>query len=349
MIVDCSYIPHSDHTLTMTTAEFEVLLEQVAQQLQVEVRADAQYRAPREFEMRVRTVLQEAAVDLGIEIDLAPPAQAFPDIVVDEFGIEVKVNSSDSWRSVANSVFEGSRVATVQHIYILFGKMGGTPSVRWGRYEDCVMHVRTSHVPRFEVEINPRETLFAKIGIPYAEFSQLPQDEKMRHVRAYARGRLKKGERLWWLEDKEEPEHTLPIQARLYKSLSQPEKRRMRAEAALLCPQIVGHSRVKDKYDDATLYLLTYHGVLCPQARDLFSAGSVALRADETRGGLYIMRALQDIEEEMLHAAATLDDALFLEYWGVSPERNERIAQWLVRADAAATDWKPSDVLFPRR
>lgn len=330
----------------MTIEEFEVLLERVAQRLELEVRADAQYRAPSVFEMRVRTVLQESAIDQGIEIDLAPPAQAFPDIVVDEFGIEVKVNSADSWRSVANSVFEGSRVASVQHIYILFGKMGGTPSVRWGRYEDCVMHVRTSHVPRFEVEINPKETLFAKIGIPYSEFSKLTQHEKMTHVRAYARGRLKKGERLWWLEDNEDQDHTLPIQARLYKTLSQPEKRRMRAEAALLCPQIVGHSRIKDKYDDATLYLLTYHGVLCPQARDLFSAGSVALRADETRGGLYIMRSLQDIEKEMREAAATLDDALFLEYWGISTLPEERIKLWLARADAAATEWKPSEVLF---
>jgi hypothetical protein len=330
----------------MTIDEFEVLLEKVAQRLEQEIRADAQFRAPRDFEMRVRTVLQESAEDEGFEIDLEPPAQAFPDIVVDEFGIEVKVNSADSWRSVANSVFEGSRVASVRHIYILFGKMGGTPSVKWGRYEDCVMHVRTSHVPRFEVEINPKQTLFAKIGIPYAEFSQLAPDEKMRHVRAYARSRLKKGERLWWLEDKEEQEHTLPIQARLYKSLPQKEKRQMRAEAALLCPQIVKGSRSRDKYDDATLYLLTYRGVLCPQARDLFSAGSVALRADDTRGGLYIMRALQDIEVEMREAAATLDDALFLEYWGVSTLPEERIKLWLARADAMAQDWKPSAILF---
>jgi hypothetical protein len=330
----------------MTIDEFEVLLENVAQRLEQEIRADAQFRAPRDFEMRVRTVLQESAEDEGFEIDLEPPAQAFPDIVVDEFGIEVKVNSADSWRSVANSVFEGSRVASVRHIYILFGKMGGTPSVKWGRYEDCVMHVRTSHVPRFEVEINPKQTLFAKIGIPYAEFSQLAPDEKMRHVRAYARSRLKKGERLWWLEDKEEQEHTLPIQARLYKSLPQKEKRQMRAEAALLCPQIVKGSRSRDKYDDATLYLLTYRGVLCPQARDLFSAGSVALRADDTRGGLYIMRALQDIEVEMREAAATLDDALFLEYWGVSTLPEERIKLWLARADAMAQDWKPSAILF---
>ena len=99
-------------------------------------------------------------------------------------------------------------------------------------------------------------------------------------------------------------------------TLGQSEKRTLRAEAAILCPQICGGSRVRNKYTDAALYLLNQHGVLCTQARDLFSAGSVALRADNTRGGIYIMRALRDIEDLMRDAANRLDGALFEEYWG---------------------------------
>jgi hypothetical protein len=114
----------------------------------------------------------------------------------------------------------------------------------------------------------------------------------------------------------------------------------------LLCPQIVKPSRSKGKYNDATIYLLTYHGVLCPQARDLFSAGSVALRSNSKRGGNYLMRALQDIEHEMRQAAATMEDALFVEYWGAKVPTRERIREWLKRADEYAETWKPSDVLF---
>jgi hypothetical protein len=128
--------------------------------------------------------------------------------------------------------------------------------------------------------------------------------------------------------------------------LTQPEKRRLRAEAALLCRQIVKPSRSRNKYNDATMYLLTYHGVLCPQSRDLFSAGSVALRSDETRGGIYIMRALKDIEAEMRVAGWSLEDALFIEYWGLSVPPKNRIKAWLARADFYARDWKPSKVLF---
>ena len=94
------------------------------------------------------------------------------------------------------------------------------------------------------------------------------------------------------------------------------------------------------------MYILTYHGVLCPQARDLFSAGSVALRSDERRGGNYLLRALKDIESEMRVAAAHLEPALFEEYWGVATPPKRRIAEWLQRADKFAKDWKPSKHLF---
>jgi hypothetical protein len=125
----------------------------------------------------------------------------FPDIVLGKYGIEVKFTANDTWRSVANSVFEGTRKAEVEYIYVVFGKMGGTPSVDWDRYDNCVIHVRTSHVPRFEVQIHAPESLFSKIGISYKDFCALSIQERMEHIRKYARGRLKKGERLWWLED----------------------------------------------------------------------------------------------------------------------------------------------------
>ncbi len=230
--------------------------------------------------------------------------------------------------------------------------MGGTPAVRWGRYEDCVMHVRTSHVPRFEVEIGTKKSLFKKFGLTYESFAKLTDEGKMEFIRKYARGRLKQGEHLWWLEAKpeKEQEHSLPLEVRLYMHLPQAEKRRLRAEAALLCPQIVKPSRAKNKYEDATVYILTYHGVLCPQARDLFTAGSVAMRADQTRGGNYMLRALKDIEGEMKVAARELEDALFVEYWGKSVPPERRIKEWLVRADQYARGvWVPSKELFTKQ
>lgn len=214
-------------------------------------------------------------------------------------------------------------------------------------YGKSIVHVRTSHVPRFEVEIGGENRLFDKMGTEYDHFANLPEGEKMEIIRAYARGRLKEGERLWWIENPSEASHSLPLQARLYMSLDQEEKRSLRAEAALLCPKIVASSRTRGKYNDATLYLLTYHGVLAPQIRDLFSAGSVALRTDPTRGGdLYIKRSLEDIQEEMKAAAIRLPSELFEEYWGYDVDPPARIREWLKHADQHADGWKPSDSLF---
>lgn len=328
----------------MTQTEFETLLDLLSKRLTDEARAK-QFQLPKQFENRARQIL----VELGRErlrVDLAPHPQVFPDIVVGIYGIEVKFTTNDTWRSIANSIFEGTKSEGVKQVYVLFGKMGGVEEVRWGKYEKCVVHVRTSHVPRFEVEMFPDQSLFEKFGVSYADFCTLTPEEKMHHIRKYARGRLKSGERLWWLEEQAGQEHSLPLEVRLYMNLPKEEKRQLRAEAALLCPKIVQPSRTKRKYNDATLYLLTYHGVLCPQARDLFSAGSVALRADGTRGGNYILRALRDIEEEMRAAALRLEEALFVEYWGSSVPPNKRIAKWLSLADGYARGWKPSKELF---
>ncbi|WP_210547378.1 hypothetical protein [Rhodoferax sp. PAMC 29310] len=330
----------------MTDNEFEAILDVVCLRLSAEAQRSG-FLTPKDFERRVRSLTSEVVTDPAIQIDPNPPAQAFPDIAVGKFGIEVKFTTNDTWLSIANSVLESNRIPSVDQVYVIFGKMGGTLEVRWSRYEDCIVHVRTSHVPRFEVELPPTGgtlPLFQQMNIAYDDFRRLPMDQKMPHIREYARGRLKKGERLWWLEDSEVPTHTLPLQASLYTRLTKDRKTRLRAEAALLCPQIVGSAI--DKYDDVPLYLLTYRGVLSHNTRDMFTAGSVSNPTNDDNGGIYTERALKLIESEMLIAANELEDALFIEYWGESVPPVDRIAKWLEKADGFAKKWTPSTSLF---
>lgn len=329
----------------LTRKEFENFLSEISNRLTSELTAN-KFPSAAFFENRVREVARDVLTDSGIAIDFAPHQQAFPDIALGNYGIEVKFTTNDTWRSVANSVLETNRIHEVKDVYLLFGKMGGIPEVRWQRYEDCVMHVRTSHVPRFEVEIGAVESLFSKMNVRYDEFRMLPMHDKMTYIRQYARGRLKDGERLWWLEDSEDEQHSLPIQARLYTKLGKEEKIKLRAEAVLLCPSVLGSGRAKNKYDDAVLYLLTYHGVLCHQARDLFSAGSVANPENDDQGGLYIERSMKLLEPELIAAAQRMESALFVEYWGQDVPVDERISVWLKKADAIAKGWTPSQTLF---
>jgi hypothetical protein len=334
----------------MTKAEFETILDRCCVILSNESQASG-FKSSSQFENRAREVLDELTRDdVSFTIDFAPHPQAFPDIAMGAFGVEVKFTLNDTWRSVANSVLETQRIESVKHIYIVFGKMGGTPEVRWGDYEQSVIHVRTSHVPRFEVELpsekaEVRQSLFTEMGVLYDDFRKLPIQEKMKYIRSYAR-KIHPDGRLWWIEDKDTDEHTVPLQVRLYTNLTTVEKTRVRAEAALLCPRIVESGRSRNKYDDMVLYLLTYHGILCHQARDLFSAGSVANPKNDDNGGNYIERALKLIETEMREAALRMEDALFVEYWGESVAPEKRITRWLEKADEHARDWSPSDSLF---
>lgn len=329
----------------MNTNDFERLLDELCARLTRECTAGRRLTVSKSFENRVREVIRTLLVQFKIPVDFAPHPYGFPDIVLGKFGVEVKFTTNDTWRSVANSVFESFRNKDVKRIYVVFGKMGGRPEVRWGRYEECVMHVRTSHVPRFEVDIEAKESLFKKFGITYDQFSALSEEGRMKYIRDYARGRLKPGERLWWLDEKPGKGHSLPMQVQLFANLSNEEKLKMRAEASLLCPQIVGSGRNRTKYIDPIMFLLTYHGILA--TRDAFSAGSAA---GPERGGIYVQRALQRIQPQMIEAAEYLECSLFTEYWGRNVPPRKRIREWLKMADVYAKvsnpSWKPSDFLF---
>jgi hypothetical protein len=328
----------------MTPQEFEALLDQAVIRLNNDVRASTKYHKPDDFEQRVFDVLRELSTASG-SIDIKPTfhPHAFPDIRANGFGVEVKTTVKDSWLSVGNSIFEGMRDPSVKLIYVVFGKMGGAVAVRWGRYEERITHVRISHAPRFVLEMDRDSPLFqqASMGISYEDFCGLPPGDKMGHVRNYSRNRLKPGEQLWWLEDENSP--GMPLEVTLYMKLPAAKKIELRAEGAILFPQICGGSRVKDKYNLVAFFFLKYHNVFCPQTRDLYSAGSVAGKA---RGGNYLLRSLQNIEAAMRVAALRLDGALFEEYWGEAIAPDQRIKEWLSRADAYAKGWKPSDHLF---
>lgn len=325
----------------MTEVEFESLLDKACEVLGENVRKNPALQDPDAFEIHVRDVLEQVAQGEKVKISPTFHPHAFPDIRGNGFGVEVKTSKKDSWLAVANSVFEGMRDPAVKKIYVVFGKFGGMPSVRWGRYDERITHVRISHAPRFVVEMDRDSSIFGKMKVTYDDFAQLPPDEKMRHIRDYSRSRLKPGERLWWLED--EQSQGVPLQIRLYMKLSPEEKIKLRAQGAILFPQICGGSRVREKYNDVAFFFLKYHNVFCPQTRDLFSAGSVA---GKERGGIYLQRSLKNIEQAMTDAAMSLPDELIAEYWGSPVAKEKRIATWLQMADSHAQRWTPSKVLF---
>lgn len=329
--------------------QFESILDLLVKSLTQNIQTGGPITAET-FQNLVQAELAVIVEEYGFDATILSKAQQFPDLALQPFGVEVKFTDSDSWRSVANSISEGQRANGIEHVYIVYGKAGGTPETRWRRYEDCVVHVRTSHRPRFEVDMEADGSLFDFWDITYQDFADLQLEGRMQLVRAYARGRLKPGERLWWLESQSDPEdttsHALELGVRLYKNLPEEEKRRLRAEAAILNPEIVKSGRSRNKYDGVAMYLITRHGVLANQLRDLFSAGSVAHKSNKERGGIYVQRSLQNLEPELAQVAEEIPDELFEEYWGEVPAKGSRLKRWLERADRLATAWTPSQSLF---
>lgn len=158
--------------VSIARESFEQILSLVCDQLTGEAQSNT-FTSSKSFEDRVKIVFGDKLRDFGYEYNISDVPQVFPDITYGIYGVEVKFTQSDTWRSIANSVFEGSRDEGVKIIYVVFGKMGGKPEVRFAEYGSSIIHVRTSHVPRFEIEISSERSLFEQIGIPYSEFWKL--------------------------------------------------------------------------------------------------------------------------------------------------------------------------------
>lgn len=340
----------------MDQKHFETVLDSVAEQLTEDMRMHPNaswFSDALSYEQHVRQRLHDEVQrsdgsNSPNAVDLHPSGQTFPDVPCGEFGVEVKFTKADKWVSIANSIRETKRVESVKTVYLMFGKMGGTPASRWRLYEECVVHVRTSHEPRFQVDMTgEKESLFKLMGISYDEFRRLDILDKMPYIRKYARSIHPEGH-LWWLEDTDSgEEHSTSVDPILYTSLDPKTKIQYRAEATLLCPQVLKGGNQNGKYNDVVMFMLTYHGVLCHQARDLFSAGSVAhvVRSDGS-GKSNKERAFIILQDDMIEASRSLDPALFKEYWNEEVEPDERLAWWLRKADEYATNWRPSDHMF---
>ena len=174
------------------------------------------------------------------------------------------------------------------------------------------------------------------------------------------------------------------VDPRPFSALSEQDRDRVRAEAAILAPEIFSPPWVAGKYFHVGLYLLREYGILCPQVRDLYSAGASSRRAlhglECTQDGFTVLnsrlRSMSDrlaarvrageaprsaripqalvwtllrLEPAMHRAARNLSSELFEEYWGSRPDpdtSSERLKLWIRRAAERAEYWCPSAILF---
>ncbi len=323
----------------MTLDEFAALMDRATTRMNEQAKAGMPgYASAGEFEQTVLAQLRVCCEGLaGAEPSFHD--SAFPDIVVNGFGVEVKFTTRSTWHGTGNSIFEGMRDETAKEIALVYCR-SDIREIRWRWYTDCIKGIRISHSPRYMIDMDGADSFFDQIGMTIEEFRQADLRSKMGIVKDHVRQRMGDGERLWWFD--EDREHTVPVNVRLYRLLDAETKDIMRAESALMCPQIFKGSRSRGKYDDAALYMLTQHGVFAPQTRDLFSAGSVA---GKDRGGDYLIRAVQNNAHQIAEAAERLRDELFVEYWGEACPPDQRLRRWLELADSHRPNDPPSQYI----
>lgn len=230
---------------------------------------------PRDIEFLTLQALREVAPQTPFHASHIQlnKAQAFPDLLAEQYyGVEVKSTKEDHWTSTGSSIIETTRSPLVDHIYMMFGKLGGErPEFRCRPYEECMSNIAVTHSPRYLIDMRlaPTETIFAKMGISYDELRTSPGAISL--VRKYYRNKSQQSQRKempWWIGDGEEGVTNLVV--RLWSDISPEERANLRRQIFILFPEVLTSA-----YQTAALWLCTRHSILLYNARDTFSAGGV--------------------------------------------------------------------------
>lgn len=261
----------------------------------------------------------------------------FPDIVVkignEKYGVEVKTTTGDKWESLGGSIFESTRIEGLKDIYVFFAKFGGNIDFKAKRHEDCVSNVKITHKPRYiiNMEVEPDETIFDKVGVTYEEVSKSQQPFDL--FRSYLKEQAGPGADLWWISDEES---TAPSAVITYESLSNERKDQIRYELLALFPQIFGSA--KTKFLQPSTYLAAKHGVVVHCLRDKFSAGGQLNPTFD--GKSYTVPKVFKflINDEDLkgveNALGKLPNSVIKEYWGESVPEEKLMETWLKKVSS---------------
>lgn len=209
--------------------------------------------------------------------------QSFPDIIADKYyGVEVKSTKEDHWVSTGSSIVESTRNKDVENIYMLFGKLGGTPvQFRCKPYDLCLSDIAVTHSPRYLIDMNLQEqskkTIFQKMNMPYDSF-RLSEDS-ISKVRSYYYKKAQhegRKEMPWWLNIESEASDmnvSLWTEQGSYDNMRR--NNLLRAEMFILFPEIL-----QSNFDNAALWLCVRHSIINSHIRDAFTAGGQCLELD---------------------------------------------------------------------
>lgn len=285
----------------------------------------------RNLEPYVKDVLSEQAFGTVFEnsIELIG-GQKFPDIVAKKYyGIEVKTTTQDHWKTTGNSVLESTRVDDVERIYMLFAKLASPIEFRCRPYEEVLSEVVVTHSPRYLIDMNLEagKTIFDKIDMPYDTLRK--KENPIKPIVEYYKKKLKPGEELWWMDsDTDAKPSNIVIQ--IWNNLNVKEKHNVINRAMVFFPELFGTHN--DKYGRFAIWLVTREAIVCPNIRDLFTAGGKSNYLID--GYLYnkVPRTLLNLFDsiskvvEIIYQTSAIE---LSEYWGIKTSESSKIHDWI--------------------
>lgn len=332
MIASTNPVPHEE--------EFLALLASTTETLNVHARnwpQKVETLRGSKLEPYVRDLMAELAVGTIFEdsIELIG-GQKFPDIIAKKFyGIEIKTTTKNHWKTTGNSVLESTRIEDVKRIFMLFGKLAHPIEFRYRKYEECLSEVVVTHSPRYLIDMNLEigKTIFDKIQMPYDSLRQAPSPIKP--ITDYYKQNLKPGQDLWWIDQEEEKASNLVID--LWSNLETKRKEEIIVQAMAFYPELFGNQ--SDKFARFAIWLISSEAIVCPNIRDLFTAGGRAIFNLKGRPMGPFPRAFINLFDRIEGVKGVLSHTPVEElstYWKTETTEENKILDWVYLVSAKA-------------
>lgn len=265
--------------------------------------------------------------------------QKFPDIIANKFyGVEVKTTKQNHWTTTGNSVLESTRVEGIEKIFMLFGKMVNPVQFKCKPYEDCLSDVVVTHSPRYliNMDLKTGQTIFDKLDIPYDTLRNCLNPIKP--ITDYYRQFLKPGEEVWWLDQEEPKSKGLII--KLWNNLQAELRKEYMLKSMVLFPEIF--SNRPDKFNRLAVWLINSEGVVCPNIRDVFTAGGQGIiewKKKQYAGIPKIIIRLSNSIGELKNILRELDNDVLETYWNLSVKN--KVNDWIGLVSENSKTLKP--------
>jgi hypothetical protein len=250
----------------------------------------------------------------------------FPDIVANKlFGVEVKSTKQDHWTTTGNSILESTRVEDVERIYMMFGKLANPIEFRFRPYEDCLSEVVVTHSPRYliDMELGAGQTIFDKMKMSYDKLRL--HNPPIQPILDYYRSKLNPGEQIWWLGN------TSSLVMRFWSSLTALEKDEIRTKGFVFFPEIF--SNRADKFNEMASWLVQKKNIVCPNMRDIYSAGGKVIIRVNKKIFRNVPRTIDNALKRLSAISQLIDNttmATLAQTWGVAtPSRRTVLNRWI--------------------